>query len=421
MARRKTAPYGSWQSPITASLVAAGGVGLGQVEIWGEDVYWMEGRPLEGGRYVVVRWSADGQVADMTPPGFNARTLVHEYGGGAYCVHGSAVYFSNFADQRLYRQDAGNEPRPITAEPELPAGARYADGRVTPDGRLLICVRERHTADHQVVNELVALPTDGSRAPGVVVSGNDFYAFPSISPDGRHLAWTTWNHPQMPWDGAELWVADLAADGSISHPRCVTGGTQESIFQPAWSPDGTLHFVSDRTGWWNLYCERGGAIVPLAPMEAEFGVPQWVFGLATYAFLSDGRIACIFNQDGVEHLGLIAPGTLRVEELDVPYTAFPRAYLRSNGRQLACIGATPAEAPAVVTVDVATGASQVLRRSIAHQVDPGFVAQPRPIEFPTEGGQTAHALFYPPANRNYAGPSKEWPPLLVMSHGGPTS
>ncbi|HET6477230.1 MAG TPA: hypothetical protein VFH93_14300, partial [Thermoleophilia bacterium] len=271
---REVAPFGSWRSPVTAKLMAEGGVTTMWPQSVGESLYWTEMRPLEDGRYVVVRRAPGGEIADVTPPGASARTLVHEYGGGMYLAFrpadgGESVIFSEQEDQRLYRQDlpatAGangrdmdgepgwSAPRAITAAPPADRAHRYADGRVTPDGRLLVSVRERHEADGSVVNELVTLPTDGPDPPQVVASGHDFYAAPRLSPDGRRLAWICWDHPLMPWDGTELWTAELAGDGSLAGERPVTGGPEESILQPLWSPAGDLWFASDRTGWWNLY------------------------------------------------------------------------------------------------------------------------------------------------------------------------
>ena len=214
-------------------------------------------------------------------------------------MHRGVVFSSNFADQRLYRQEPGGAPKPIT--PDTGGRSRYADGRVTADGSLLICVRERHE-EEGVVNELVAIPTDGSGDASIVVDGYDFFSTPRISPDGTKLAWLAWNLPYLPWDGSELWVADLDPAGAVSGRRLVAGRLgEESIFQPEWSPDGVLHFVSDRTDWWNLYREIDGEVQSLCPMEAEFGWPQWVFGLSSYAFLDDGRMACIWNRDGTQH------------------------------------------------------------------------------------------------------------------------
>ncbi|MDE3074078.1 MAG: S9 family peptidase [Chloroflexota bacterium] len=421
MSQPTIAPYGSWRSPVSAALVAGGGVSLNNVFISGQDVYWNEGRPREGGRNVVVRRSPNGRIRDVTPSGYNVRTRVHEYGGGAYLVHGQVIFFSNFADQRLYRQDLGQAPAPITPDPEEPAGARYADGCLTPDGRTLICVRELHRAGQEVVNEIVDLPADGSAAPRSLVAGADFYACPRLSPDGKLLAWLRWDHPNMPWDGTELWVAERAADGGLSNAQRVAGGVGESVFQPSWSPEGALYFASDRTGWWNLYRVRGGTVQPMAPMEAEFGVPQWVFGGSTYAFLEDGRIACMYSRDGFDHLALITPGNLGLETLDTPFTSLGFPYLRASGSRLAFIGSTPTEAAAVVLLDVDSGETRTLRRSVEFELAPASVSVPRSIVFPTEGGLTAHALFYPPTNPDFAAPSGDRPPLLVVSHGGPTS
>jgi dipeptidyl aminopeptidase/acylaminoacyl peptidase len=416
----EAAAYGSWRSPITAALIAAGAVPLGGAELLGDDTYWVEGKPLEGGRYVLVRQAKNDTPRELTPPGFNVRTRVHEYGGGAYTLHDRTVFFSNFADQRLYRQDDAGEPRPITPEPEIPAGGRYADGQVTADGRLLICVRELHAGQgREAVNELVVIPTDGSAPPRPIVGGHDFFSAPRISPDGKQLAWQTWDHPRMPWDGSELWVGDLAPDGSVSNAKHLAGGAEESIFQPAWSPAGVLHVVSDRTGWWNLYRVDDTRLVPLHPMEAEFGVAQWVFGLGTYAFLADGRIVCRYSQHGIDHLAYLTPDGQKLEDADLPYTLFG-ARLSVQGNQVTFVGASPTEPTSVVVLDTQTGERAVLRRSIQHELDPAYLSRPRPIEFPTAGG-TAYALYYPPTNPNYAGPAGERPPLLVESHGGPTA
>jgi dipeptidyl aminopeptidase/acylaminoacyl peptidase len=421
-----TAPYGSWSSPVSAELVAAGGVSLDEVRAVGAAVYWIEGRPLEGGRQVIRRAepATDREPTDLTPEGFNARTRVHEYGGGAYTVHGDTVFFSNYADQRLYRQDRGAaRPVPITPEPPAPAADRYADARPTTDGRRLVCVRERHH-DGKVDNELVMLPADGGGVGGrpvVLAAGRDFYASPRTSPDGRRLAWLEWDHPNMPWDGTELRLAELGGDGLAGDPVTVAGGPGESVFQPEWSPDGVLHLTSDRTGWWNLYrVGAGGALEALAPATEEFGHPQWVFGLATYAFLPGGRIACIHGRGPLQRLGVLdADGTLT--DLELPFTSFYPPQLRAAGERLACIAGSPTRAPAVVLIDPADASVRVLRSSEEAELDPGCLTVPEPIEFPTEGGRTAHALYYPPANAAFQGPVGERPPLVVASHGGPTA
>jgi len=414
------APYGSWKSPVTTDLLTSAGISFSQIEVTSEGIYWLEGRPLESGRVVVVHAKTGSDPVDVTTAPFNVRSRVHEYGGGAYLAYGTTIFFSNFVDQALYRMDYGSEPRPITPEPEIPAGLRYADGRITPNGKFIICVRESHREGAEAVNDLVAIPADGSSKPRVIASGADFYSFPRISEDGRKLAWMCWNHPQMPWDGTELWAGDLSETAELSHPVRVAGGPNESIFQPEWSPDGRLHFISDQSGWWNLYTENDGNIVALAPMEAEFGLPQWIFGYSRYAFLSEDRIACIYSRSGLDYLGIIHPGSRAVQKIDIPFDTFQD--IRSDGaHRLYLIAASASAAPAVVAFDTRDGYAKIVRRSMQVDLHPSDISVPEPIEFPTERGLKAFALYYPPKNRHYEGPSGERPPLLVLSHGGPTS
>ena len=416
MAKLQVAPYGSWKSPITSDLIASGIIRLGQIALDGDDVYWVEMRPAEGGRYVIVRRVPDGRTTDITPPPFNARTLVHEYGGGAFAVAESTVYFSNFADQRLYCQDPGAQPRPITPEAKL----RYADVVVDRRRGRMICVCEDHTdPTREAENTIVSLDLEGGDGGRVLVSGNDFYSSPRLSPDGTRLAWLTWNHPNMPWDGTELWVGELRADGSLGRAERVAGGPRESIFQPEWSLDGVLHFVSDRTGWWNLYRWRDGRAEPLTEMEAEFGRPQWVFGMSTYAFASADHIICAYTQGGIWHLASLDTATRTLKPIEIPYTEI--AYVRARPERAVFLAGSPTEPASVVQLDLATGRIEVLRRSTEVKIDRGYLSSPQAIEFPTEGGLTAYAFFYPPQNRDYVAPPGERPPLLVMSHGGPTS
>jgi dipeptidyl aminopeptidase/acylaminoacyl peptidase len=399
-------------------VIVKGAIGLGQIALDGEDIYWSESRPEEGGRNVIVRRTPGGVISDVTAMPFNARTRVHEYGGGAYAVQGGTLFFSNFADQRVYRMDPRSEPWPISPAKDL----RYADGVCdSPRGRM-IYVREDHTVEgREAVNTVVSLNlqgADGDTGGRVLVSGNDFYSSPRLSPDGSRLAWLTWNHPNMPWDGCELWVGEFAPDGSIGHAEQVAGGLAESIFQPEWSPDGVLHFISDRSGWSNLYRWHGGRIEALCEMEAEFGVPQWVFGLATYGFEAPERILCTYTQDGISHMALLDTEAGKLEHVENPYTEIngPRV---KHGR-VVFVGGSPTEDFALVQLDLATGRVEVLRRSSNLKIDEGYLSVPRAIEFPTEGGLTAYGFFYPPKNRDYAGPPGERPPLLVLSHGGPT-
>ncbi|MDQ3248038.1 MAG: prolyl oligopeptidase family serine peptidase, partial [Chloroflexota bacterium] len=286
------------------------------------------------------------------------------------------------------------------------------------DGAWLICVREQHKSDGEVVNEIVALPTDGSDEAHVLATGYDFYAAPRISPDGRQLAWLCWNQPQMPWDGTELWTARFTGKTTLDAPRQVAGAVSESIFQPEWRKDGVLHFISDRSNWWNLYREVDGSIDPVAPLAAEFGEPQWVFDLSRYVFLADNRIAAIYSQNGIDYLGLIAPNSQQVESVACDYTSLH--WLRTDGTRLWLIGGSPSSGSTIFALNPADSATTLIKQGLPINLDPAFFSMPQPIEFPTENGQTAHAIYYPPTNPHYAAPPGERPPLLVISHGGPT-
>jgi dipeptidyl aminopeptidase/acylaminoacyl peptidase len=420
---RPMAPFGTWRSPLTARMLVSSAVRLGLPWVEDDATWWLEVRPMEAGRYVVVRHDPSSGAADVTPSGFSARTTVHEYGGGSYLIHRGTVFFSNFEDQRLYRLDHGpsGSEAPVAITPDTGGRHRYADGRATADGSALICVRERHEED-AVVNELVTLAADGSTAPRTIAGGRDFYAAPRISSDGTRLAWLSWDLPWMPWDGCELWVADLANDGSLSDERLVAGRDgDESIWQPAWSPTGELHFVSDRTGWWNLYRERDREIQALHPAEAEFGWPHWVFGGSSFAFLDDGRIACIYDTRGTQHVAILDGDTGELIDLDLPYTAIQFPLIVASGQRVVFDGGAPTVPEQVVSLDLGTRSIEVLRESEPLSVDLAYVSVAEEIEFPTEDGLTAHALSYAPANPDVVGPPDERPPLIVMSHGGPTS
>ena len=411
------APYGSWKSPITTSLIVSGAVGLGQIALDGDDVYWVEMRPSEGGRMVIVRRRGDGAAEDVTPSPYSVRTRVHEYGGGAFLATGGVIYFANFADQRLYRQAFGGEPTAITPEAPL----RYADGVFDAGRGRIICVREDHAGEGEPVNAIVAVDAEGATPQGTLFDGSDFCAAPRLSPDGKSLVWLAWNHPNMPWDGTMLLVANVGADGRLSETQTVAGGLEESVLQPLWSPDGELHFVSDRNGWWNLYRWRNGVVQPVLEMEAEFARPQWVFDPAAYGFLDDGRIACSYVERGVWHIGIVDPESGTLTSLDLPYSEMGRGELRTQGQRLVFSAGAPDRAMSLVSMDVATGATETLRQAHDLEVDSAYLSAPEPVEFETTDGRTAHAFFYPPRNPDFAAPEGEKPPLLVKSHGGPTA
>jgi dipeptidyl aminopeptidase/acylaminoacyl peptidase len=413
-----TAPYGSWRSPITPDLLVEKFVALSFPSPQGENLLWVEMRAQEGGRYVIVRQAPDGSTADVFPEAFNARTLVHEYGGLAFAVHGDTLFFSNFADQRIYRIDPGEAPRPITPEPPTPRAHRYADPVVSPDGRWLVCVRERHT-DDDVVNEIAALPADGSAEPKVLAGGHDFYSFPRMSPDGSRLAWVSWNHPRMPWDGTELCEAPVEPGFTTGRPRLVAGSADESVTQPRYAPDGRLHFVSDRSGWWNIYADDGGRGRAVAPRNAEFAGPDWIFGQCSYVFLPDGSLIASWGEEGLDRLGILRPGDRDFTEVGTPFTVL--GSLKPFGSGVVTVAANAAEAPAVVEITIPSGDHRVIHRSRDLALPPALISAPRAIEFPTEGGLTAHAIYYPPSNPDFGGRDGDRPPLVVISHGGPTS
>lgn len=408
------APYGSWKSPITAELIASEAIQLGQIVLDGTDLYWLEGRPEEGGRYVLVRYEAGRPIEDVTPMPYNVRTRVHEYGGGAYTVHDGVITFSNFEDQRLYQHRCGEEPHPVT-----PAGKmRYADGTYATDGRF-VCVREDHrVSDQQAVTTLVTLALDGRDDGRILTAGNDFYASPRFSPNGQQLAWITWNHPNMPWDGTELWLAKFDQNGELANHRLIAGGKQESIFQPEWSADGDLFYVSDRSGWWNLYRYRDGDSEALYPLEAEFGMPQWVFGMRTYGFVDEKTLLCTVKESGQEYLALLDDDKGDLRRLDLPFSGI--ASLQVAGEMAYFLGGAADLPGSVIALDVSSGEYEVLQRSTDVIVEEGYLSIALAIAFPTAAGLTAHAYYYPPDNKRYRAPAGERPPLIVQSHGGPT-
>jgi dipeptidyl aminopeptidase/acylaminoacyl peptidase len=414
----RLARYGTWPSPITPALAASGAVRIGGLCLDGEDIYWLEGRPAEQGRNVIVRRHADGRTEDVTPAGFNVRSRVHEYGGGAFTVADGTVFFVNDADQRLWRQDPGAAaPRPLTPE----GRARYADLHLDRPRSRLICVREEHGrpgAGHEPVNSLVSVPLAGS-TPRQLVSGADFYASPALDPSGSRLAYLSWSHPRMPWQGTELWVAPVARDGTLEQAERIAGGARESVFQPAWSPDGFLYFVSDRSGWWNLYRAPGD---PLWPVEAELGVAQWVFGLTTYGWVEPATVACAVQQAGTWRLELFDTEAKTTRAVDLALTEVSSVQA-APGRAV-FVGGSPTAPAAIWGLSVEPGSPPTpsrLHQPSAPAVDQAYLSRPEPVAFPTAGGATAFGLYYPPHNGEYAGSADERPPLIVVSHGGPTA
>ncbi len=419
------APYGFWKSPITSDLIAGGTVGLTDIRVDGDNIYWLEARPAEGGRCVVAGWDGTGAVPDAPKAPFDVQTRVHNYGGAAYTVSGGTLYFSNKKDQQMYRQQPGMDPVAITQA--APAGQKisYADIVFDQQRNQLICIQEAHRnpkQSQQAVNTIVSLDPGGSRVPKELVWGNDFYSSPRLSPDGSKLAWLTWNFPSMPWIGTELWVGDISPQGDIVNPSPVAGGLEESIFQPEWSPDNVLHFVSDRRNWWNLYKWENGKVDCLLKMEAEFGVAQWLFGLSTYGF--DGNwIVCTYTAGGEWKLASLDRTTRQLSDIVTPYRDF--SYVQTRPGSVVVRAGSPTQPRSIVLIDLKTPAPTptVLKTSVDLSKTPdiqAYISIPRHIPFPTSHELTAYAFLYLPVNRDYVPLDGEVPPLLVTCHGGPT-
>ncbi|TCP31270.1 dipeptidyl aminopeptidase/acylaminoacyl peptidase [Scopulibacillus darangshiensis] len=408
-------PYGSWESPISTDLIVSDAVMLSEVQLEGKDIYWLEFRPSEGGRGVIVHQSADGIKSDVTPKPWNVRTRVHEYGGGNFFVNDKTVYFSNLEDQRLYKVSKGQEPVPITPVGQM----RYADGIFDKKRNQVICVREDHSSSNgEPRNEIVRIGIDDGEVH-VLLSGNDFYGSPRLNSDGSKLTWLTWNHPNMPWDGTECWVAACHDDGTLGNAKRAAGGQEESIIQPKWSPNGKLYFASDRSGWWNLYVYDNEKIRPILSMEAEFGTARSTLGTSSYDFISAKEILCSYTQNGKWSMGRLTIDDGEMSPIDLPYNFI--GSIRISGATAAFIAGSPIESNAVVALSLPTMEQTILQRSFTVTISEGYLSVPEMIEYPTENGLTAHAIYYPPKNKDYRAEEGERPPLLVNSHGGPTS
>jgi len=397
-------------------MVTASAIQISEIKYDGDDIYWLEFRANDSGRQLVVRYSLDGAITDITPPGFNVRNRVHEYGGGAYLVYKGVVTFCNYLDQRIYNQIPGKEPQAITPDNQN----RYADLIMDKQRQRLICIREQHDDNgRDVTNSMTAIPLDGDSPIEVLQEGNDFYSNPRISPDGKQLCWLTWNHPNMPWDGCELWIGSFNKFGKLINIRLIAGGLNESIFQPEWTPAGDLVFISDRSGWWIPYLCKDERITPLTDLQAEFGLPQWVFGISTYGFSDSDQLICSYTKAGQNYLASLNTNTNSLKNIPTSYVEHSSLIVK-HGNLLFVGGSTdhPAE---LVVLDLRSGTRRVLRQTGTNQIERSFISTPQEIEFTSQKHLKAYGNFYPPANSNNTGPNGEKPPLIVMIHGGPTS
>ena len=411
-----TLPYGSWPSPISLDLVVSGSRGLAELMLDGADVYVLESRPDEGGRVTLLRLASDGSTTELTPAPANVRTRVHEYGGGAWTVRDGLVVRSEFSDGSLWCIDPDGTARQLVSTP----GLRFADLSIDRSRGRVLAVQEDHRADdHDPGNSIVAVSLDDG-AITTLVTGHDFVSHPRVSPDGTRLSFLSWERPDMPWDATRLWVAELAPDGEMGAPELVAGDPEESIAGPAWMPDGSLVFAGDRSGWWDLWRWRPGATdaEPVLAGEQEFAGPQWVFGLRTFAADGDGGLVAIARSRGQDRLLVIgADGDPR----EIPVEATDLAYVSAAGSTAVLLAARPTAPTAVIRVDLRTGTIVHVREARSLDLDPGYLSVPRFVEFPTGHGRTAFAFHYPPTNPDVTAPIGEAPPLVVISHGGPTS
>jgi dipeptidyl aminopeptidase/acylaminoacyl peptidase len=412
------APYGSWASPVTLDLITRQTITMHTLFGDGDALYWLEGRPDEGGRSSLMRWTPAGGKDEVTAAPINVRTRVYEYGGGAYHVSGGWVVYSDFRDDSVWVLPPGESPRRIATAP----GCRYADFRFDLPRRRVLAVREDHRNRPAIDPEMaiVALPVDpaAGMADGVVlVSGPGFLAAPRLSPDGAKLAWVEWHHPNMPWDRTKLRLAELDAAGRQRLSVQVAGDLAESVLQPLFAPDGTLHFISDRTDWWNIYAWRDGAVVPVAPVTAEIGGPEWLLDQRYYDFLADGRIVCTVVEDGIRTAKLVED--TRFVPLDLGVT---RGCPVPLGAGFAYRFMPPDGPEAIIYRDGIAGPdTEIIAAAGPALLGKSDISIGMPIRFKTSGGSLAHAFFYAPTNARFTSTDSELPPLLVISHGGPTA
>jgi dipeptidyl aminopeptidase/acylaminoacyl peptidase len=408
--------FGSWESTITTDLILNNSVSLGEISLFGDDIYWVEMRANEGGRYVVVKQTIDGKKTDAIPSGYNARTRVHEYGGGSYLVTNRGVVFSNFDDQSLYLVDANNVCKKLTIQEDC----RYADIIYDKYRERLICIREDHSERaKEAVSSIIAVSLLESGNEIILQCGADFYSNPRLSNDGQKLCWISWFHPNMPWDNTSLFTSEINDVGQIGKASLVAGGDiNESVCQPSWSCDDILYFISDKNNWWNLYRLGENGIECIIKLDAEFAVPQWSFRESNYDFIDYNSIISIYRQQGLAYIAIINTDKKTFETLSLSYTEIESLVCKKNKAYF--LGSSPIEFKSIIEYDIEKKIVNVIQKSNAICLDKEYISVGESISFPVDENKHAHAVFYRPQNRYYTGLDDEKPPLVVMSHGGPT-
>ncbi len=419
------ATYGAWPSDITTDMMTQGARKFTDMCVDGKTLYWVESRPEEKGRHVIVKYTDEDGLSDVFLPNttFSAATRVHEYGGGALLVVDDVVYFSNAEDNTVWTIHPGQSPTQLTKPDE---NCFFTDFCLDKQHNRLIAIAEYHPELGQekedvtrIINNIVAIDLDNGSLT-TLVSGYDFYSTPRLNPDHTQIAWLCWNHPNMPWDGTELYVSSFDSSGMCINEALVAGGQEESVFQPSWSPNGQLYFVSDKNNWWNIYRYNDNQVTSVTDMEVEFGKPHWKFCDPCFCFDDKGLIYASYTEKGIWKLCKIDQDNQFTQLDKVKETSFSHVHF-SSGRSIFAIAGSAEKSTAVVRLDTGSGTSQIIRNSSEHKIEAGYISAPETIQFQSEDSNTSHAFYYPPANPEYCGMPDTRPPLTVIIHGGPTT
>ena len=414
---KKIKPYGSWESPIHAKMLAESVLRFGNVALDDQYIYWSEASTKEAGRFVIIRWNGETKEK-ITPTPFNIRSSVHEYGGAAFTAFQQTLYFCHHKDQGFYAFSKKGEITLLAQEKHV----RYAHPLFDPKRGQIYLIKESHRPSEEVKNQLICIDAKEKKKEKIIHHGHDFYSSLTLSHEGSQLAFLSWDHPQMPWDGTTLWLGNLDEEGGLKELRPIAGGPNESIFQPRFGRDGILYFISDRTGFWNLYDYKKQKITPCFPIEADLGMPQWILGQSRYDFIctkTDLKIPCIYTRQGIDFLGIIDPKKKALQTLEFPYTSYQNLHVFKN--TLFFQAASPTESSALIAYDLTKNRRQKIRSSISFSIDPDYLSLPQHLTFLSEKKEKAFAFFTPPKNKEFIGPSHKQPPLIVKSHGGPTA